>query len=103
VAGLIEEDDGAPVAASLLFRGLTAERMQAELKANVRPGAVLLTDEVKGYSGLQGTYDHYAVNHTAGEYVRLYFIHTNGMENAWSLFNSALKKPGFRRAGLLGN
>jgi transposase-like protein len=65
---------------------LTAERMQAEIKAHVKPGAVVLTDEAKGYAGLQGTYDHYTVNHSAGEYVRLYFIHTNGMENAWSLF-----------------
>ncbi|HJS85200.1 MAG TPA: IS1595 family transposase [Acetobacteraceae bacterium] len=47
---------------------------------------MVLTDEAKGYIGLQGAYDHYAVNHSAGEYVRLYFIHTNGLENAWSLF-----------------
>ncbi len=59
---------------------------EAEIKANVKPGAVVLTDEAKGYVGLQGTYDHYAVNHSAGEYVRLFFIHTNGLENAWSLF-----------------
>ena len=59
---------------------LTGESMKAEIKANVKPGAVVLTDEAKGYIGLQGTYDHYAVNHSAGEYVRLYFIHTNGLE-----------------------
>lgn len=65
---------------------LTGESMKTEVRANVKPGAVVLTDEAKGYAGLQGTYDHYAVNHSAGEYVRLYFIHTNGLENAWSLF-----------------
>ena len=45
-----------------------------------------MTDEAKGYHGLQGAYHHHTVNHSAGEYVRSYFIHTNGMENAWSLF-----------------
>ena len=65
---------------------LTGESMKAEVKANVKPGATVLTDEAKGYIGLQGTFDHYAVNHSAGEYVRLFFIHTNGLENAWSLF-----------------
>jgi len=65
---------------------LTGKAMKAEIKANVKPGATLLTDEAKGYSGLDGTYHHYAVNHSAGEYVRWFFVHTNGLENAWSLF-----------------
>ncbi len=65
---------------------LTGKAMKAEIKANVKPGANVMTDEAKGYHGLQGAYHHHTVNHSAGEYVRHYFIHTNGMENAWSLF-----------------
>lgn len=65
---------------------LTAETMQAEVRANVRKGANLMTDEAKGYRGLKGDYHHHTVEHGAGQYMKHYFIHTNGMENAWSLF-----------------
>jgi hypothetical protein len=69
---------------------LTGKTMKAEIKANVKPGANVMTDEAKGYRGLQGAYQHHPVNHSAGEYVKWYFIHTNGMENAWSHFKRQL-------------
>jgi hypothetical protein len=31
-------------------------------------------------------FHHRTVNHSIGQYVKHYFIHTNGLENAWSLF-----------------
>ena len=65
---------------------LTGETMQAEVRANVRKGANLMTDEAEGYRGLGGDYHHHSLQHGAGEYVRHYFIHPNGLENAWSLF-----------------
>ena len=63
---------------------LTTETMQAEVRANVRKGANLMTDEAKSYRGLKS--DYHTVEHGAGQYVKYYFIHMNGMENAWSLF-----------------
>ena len=64
----------------------TAKTLQAELNANVAPGSNVLTDEHKGYTGIGDKFHHYTVNHSIGQYVKHYFIHTNGLENAWSLF-----------------
>ena len=83
VMGLMER--GGELRARKMER-LTAETMQTEVRANVLKGANLMTDEAKGYCGLKGEYHHHTVEHGAGEYVKHYFIHTNGLENAWSLF-----------------
>ena len=46
------------------------------------PGAKVFTDEASGYQGMD--FDHEAVNHSAGEYVRG-MAHTNGIESFWSM------------------
>ena len=63
-----------------------AVTVQGEIAAHVAPGTNIMTDEHRGYTGLEGRYHHHTVNHSAGEYVKHYFIHTNGLEGAWSLF-----------------
>lgn len=63
--------------------------MHEQVRAVVPAGATLYTDSLKSYDGLQDDYVHFAVDH-AIEYVRG-AIHTNGMENFWSLFKRALK------------
>ena len=50
---------------------------------HVAPGSTLYTDELLSYDGLEGQYAHEVINH-AEEYVRGN-VHTNGMENLWSL------------------
>jgi len=61
------------------------------ITSNVEPGSFLATDDYAGYEGLAEAYQHYIVNH-AIEYVwgegR---VHTNGMENFWSLLKRTLK------------
>jgi transposase-like protein len=68
------------------------ERTQSVLheivKKNVEPGASLVTDEWGGYSGLSTDFLHMVVNH-AVEYVNGH-IHTNGIENFWSLLKRGL-------------
>lgn len=64
----------------------SAATVQGELRQNVEPGTNIMTDEHRGYRGLNGVFNHHTVNHSAGEYVKHYFIHTNGLEGAWSLF-----------------
>lgn len=49
---------------------------------HVAPGAKVFTDEGGGYQGMD--FDHEAVNHSAGEYVRG-MAHTNGIESFWSM------------------
>ena len=48
------------------------------------PGATVYTDEATAYGVLDAWFDHEAVNHSAGEYVRG-AAHTNGVESFWSL------------------
>jgi len=53
------------------------------LRSNVAQHSALYTDGHPAYVGLPG-YDHEAVDHTIGEYVRGK-AHTNGIESFWSL------------------
>lgn len=60
--------------------------MQTVIRDNVAKGASVMTDEHGSFVGLQGDYNHHRVNHSAGEYVRHYVLHTNGIESVWALF-----------------
>lgn len=55
---------------------------------NVRRGSRVYTDELISYWGLEEKYVHRIINH-AEEYVRGK-VHTNGMENFWSLLKRGL-------------
>lgn len=64
----------------------TAPTLKGFIKDNVPVGAYVTTDEHAAYRGLRADgYKHYAVNHSAGEYVRNFCIHTNGIESFWAL------------------
>ena len=60
-----------------------------EVKEKVETGASLFTDEWKSYHGLDADYIHEVINHSI-EYVREN-VHTNGIENFWSLLKRTLK------------
>jgi transposase-like protein len=62
--------------------------MQKGVRAHVKPGATIITDELKSYRGLDAHYQHEIVNH-AETYVDGQ-IHTNGLENFWSLLKRSL-------------
>jgi transposase-like protein len=64
----------------------SAPTLKGFVKANVPVGAAVVTDEFAAYRGLSSQgYIHHTVNHSAGEYVRHYCIHTNGIESFWAL------------------
>lgn len=65
------------------------EQLQALVRENVTPGSALFTDELKSYDGLSTDYEHQVINH-AVQYVDEH-VHTNGMENFWSLLKRSLK------------
>ncbi len=54
----------------------------------LRAGSNVFTDELVSYWGLEEKYIHQIINH-AEEYVRGN-VHTNGMENFWSLLKRGL-------------
>lgn len=89
---------GKTVVMGMLERGgkvkthVIAERdkktLHAKIADHVEPGTEVMTDELVSYWGIAENYTHNVINH-AEEYVRG-TIHTNGMENYWSLVKRAL-------------
>ena len=65
---------------------LSARNVQTVIRDNVKAGTSLMTDEHGSFVGLAEDYYHHRVNHSAGEYVRHYILHTNGIESVWALF-----------------
>lgn len=64
----------------------TGATLKGYVAANVPVGAAVVTDDHAAYRGLSSEgYIHHSVNHSAGEYVRHYCIHTNGIESFWAL------------------
>jgi transposase-like protein len=64
------------------------QTLHGEVRKNVRKGASVYTDELVSYWGLEENYAHQIINH-AEAYVNGK-IHTNGIENFWSLLKRGL-------------
>lgn len=62
--------------------------LQKNIREHVEAGAAIFTDELLSYDGLSADYQHAVINH-AVEYVNEN-VHTNGMENFWSLVKRQL-------------
>ena len=62
--------------------------LQREIKSTVAAGSALYSDDLASYDGLNREYAHQTVDH-AVRYVDG-LIHTNGLENFWSLLKRAL-------------
>lgn len=68
---------------------ISRETLHGEVKRCVEKGAELFTDAWFAYRGLDAEYIHQVINH-AEEYVRGN-VHTNGIENFWSLLKRSIK------------
>jgi len=68
---------------------VTRETLQSIILKNVKYGSTVYTDNAVPYDRLNWRYIHEVVNH-AEEYVRGR-VHTNGLENFWSLLKRGLK------------
>jgi transposase-like protein len=66
-----------------------AETLQGYVNAHVERGSILFSDAFTAYEGLSSDFVHQVVNH-AERYVDGQ-IHTNGIENFWSLLKRGLK------------
>ena len=62
--------------------------LQPVIRRYVEGGSEIFTDSLKSYEGLDADYLHEMIDH-ATEYVRGR-VHTNGMENFWSLLKRML-------------
>jgi transposase-like protein len=91
VMGILErkgKNDTSKVRARVL-KNVQRATLHAEVHGVVEPGSRLYTDAWVGYKGLAEDYHHEVVDH-AVEYVRGQ-VHTNGIENFWSLLKRGLK------------
>ena len=85
VAGVLER--GGKVRTAVVTKR-RKKQLQGLIRSNVEAGSELFTDELKSYDGLESDYAHEVINH-AEAYVRER-VHTNGMENFWSLLKRGL-------------
>lgn len=69
--------------------GRKKRHLQDNVRRFVAEGATVHTDELFSYQGLSSTYTHNVINH-AEKYVDGQ-VHTNGMENFWSLLKRTLR------------
>src|SRR5690606_10977938 len=86
VRGMLERKGEARVKVLARRRQVTVVRQISE---NVDAGADVFTDNLQSYRSLVAKYAHEVIDHTEA-YVKDQ-IHTNGMENFWSLFKRSLK------------
>ncbi len=64
------------------------KQLHTQIRDNVLAGSAIFTDELKSYNGLSEEFQHEVINH-AVEYANGN-VHTNGMENFWSLVKRQL-------------
>jgi len=90
VMGLLERhDEGtSKVVTTVVNERLRKKAMQSRVKKHVEEGTNLYTDAFKSYSGLDADYVHQVIDH-AEAYARG-AVHTNGLENFWSLVKRSL-------------
>jgi len=90
VMGILERSkDGKPSQVrTKVVENRRKKALQSEIRQHVQAGSAIYTDALKSYEGLT-EFEHQVVDH-AVEYVRGN-VHTNGMENFWSLVKRGLK------------
>jgi transposase-like protein len=85
VQGMLQR--GGKVVAKVVADG-TYATLAPNIWANVEKGSKVFTDEATAYFKLQANYDHEVINHLES-YVNGN-VHTNGIENFWSLLKRGL-------------
>src|SRR6202171_6296602 len=86
VMGMVER--GGHVRA-FVVESRTKKELQQKVREHVEAGSAIFSDELQSYGGLDADYRHAVINH-AVEYVNGN-IHTNSIENFWSLLKRGLK------------
>lgn len=96
VMGLLDRHgkDGHSTVRTSVQQRLHRAALQNEVRQHVEVGSHVYTDAFRSYIGLEDAYIHGVIDH-AEAYVDGQ-IHTNGMENFWSLLKRALKGTMFR-------
>jgi transposase-like protein len=92
VMGLLQRHSGkrhSTIRTTVLPGLPTHEVVSAVIHKHVESGAHLMTDEHSAYKPLYTDFEHHFVDH-ANKYAEG-IVHTNGLENFWSLFKRCIK------------
>lgn len=91
VMGLLERNspDKHSTVRMAIVPNVRRRALQANVQEHVAPGAAVYTDALASYIGLNGDYVHQVIDH-AEKYVDG-AVHTNGLENFWSLLKRSIK------------
>jgi len=86
VMGLLDRHgpDGHSVVRAQVVASRRKGELQSNIRANVAKGSVVYTDALKSYDGLDDEYVHEVIDHSEAYVADR--VHTNGIENFWSLF-----------------
>jgi transposase-like protein len=87
VMGLLERHGGE--VRTMVVSGTKRRMLQGEVTKHVEQGSNVYTDALRSYNQLGEQYIHNVINH-AETYVQGQ-VHTNGIENFWSLLKRSLK------------
>jgi transposase-like protein len=74
---------------TMVVGGTKRRMLQGEVNKHVEAGSTVYTDALRSYNQLGETYIHNVINH-AETYVQGQ-VHTNGIENFWSLLKRSIK------------
>lgn len=66
--------------------------LQPIIREIVKEGTTIVTDDWKGYTGLEDKYTHEIVNHSARVYVSEEGFNTNSIEGYWSIFKNMVRQ-----------
>jgi transposase-like protein len=91
VMGLLDRHgkDAVSQVRTVVLSGRKRGHIQPEVRKHVETGTAIYTDALMSYDGLSADYVHGVIDH-AEAYVDGQ-VHTNGLENFWSLLKRALK------------
>lgn len=87
VVGVLERDGNVT---TYVVADTTGETLQGIMRSKVASSATLITDAYVSYKGLAKDYLHFTVKHSEGNYVTDRIIHTNNIENFWSLLKRGI-------------
>ncbi|MQA29228.1 MAG: IS1595 family transposase [Luteitalea sp.] len=85
VMGLLQRDG---TVRTVVVENRKKKALHAEVNKHVEAGAALYSDDLRSYDGLATKYAHQVIDHAVA-YVDG-AVHTNGMENYWSLLKRGL-------------
>jgi transposase-like protein len=72
-----------------VVRNTRRSQLQKEIKEKVAKGSEVFTDALRSYTGIEKEYVHQVIDH-AECYAKVH-VHTNGLENFWSLLKRGIK------------